>query len=87
MEAFNMNRTVKVEDAGASGATRAYLTLGFKSVAAVTPSEPTNGYTLDQNRRRTVVSVSSGGRDTAFNAGSVARKLTAAANDGSHGCF
>ena len=82
-----MNRTVKVEGAGASGATRAYLTLGVRSVAAVTPSELTNGYTLDQNRRRTVVSVSSGGRDTAFNAGSVARKLTATANDGSHGCF
>lgn len=82
-----MNRTVKVEDAGASGATRAYLTLGVRSVAAVTPSELTNGYTLDQNRRRTVVIVSSGGRDTAFNAGSVARKLTATANDGSHGCF
>ena len=47
-----MNSTVKVEDVGASGATRAYLTLGFKSVAAVTPSELTSGYTLDQNRRR-----------------------------------
>ena len=82
-----MNRTVKVEDAGASGATRAYLTLGVRSVAAGTPSEFTTGYTLDQNRRRSSVIVSSGGRDTAFNAGSVARKLTAAANDGSLGCF
>ena len=82
-----MNRTVKVEDVGASGATRTYLTLGFKSVAAVTPSELTSGYTLDQNRRRTVVIVNSEGRDTAFNAGSVARKLTAVANDGSQGCF
>ena len=52
LEIFNMNRTVKVEDAGASGATRAYLTLGFKSVAAITPSKLTSGYTLDQNRRR-----------------------------------
>jgi hypothetical protein len=87
METFNMNRTVKVEDAGASGATRAYLTLGVRSVTAITPSELTSGYTLDQNRRRTVVIVNSEGRDTAFNAGSVARKLTAIANDGSQGCF
>lgn len=82
-----MNRTVKVEDAGASGATRAYLTLGVRSVAAITPGDFTGGYTLDQNRRRTVVIVSSEGRGTAFNAGSVARKLTAVANDGSQGCF
>ena len=82
-----MNRTVKVEDAGASGATRAYLTLGFKSVAAVTPSELTSGYTLDHNRRRTTVIVSSEGRDAAFNTASVARKLVAIATDKSIGEF
>lgn len=82
-----MNRTVKVEDAGASGATRAYLTLGVRSVSAIMPSELTSGYTLDQNRRRTVVIVNSEGRDTAFNAGSVARKLAAIATDNSNGPF
>lgn len=82
-----MNRTVKVEDVGASGATRAYLTLGVRSVSAIVQSELTNGYTLDHNRRCTVVNVSSEGRDTAFSTASIARKLVAIATDNSIGKF
>lgn len=82
-----MKRTVKVEESGASGSMRAYPTLGVRSVIAVTPTELTNGYTLDHNRRRTVVSVSSEGRDTAFSTNSVVRKLAAIATDNSTGTF
>ena len=82
-----MKRTVKVEDAGASGSMREYLTLGVRSVSAIVQSELTNGYTLDHNRRCTVVSVGSKGRDTAFSTNSVVRKLAAVATDDSIGKF